>query len=81
MPLTDLNEPHVEGEDYRFWMSSTDRRILVRISREALEAVELRSGSPGFTTHRAAFAALATKKYARGDREPDGSVLLRQRDV
>lgn len=81
MQLTDLNEPYDAGEEFRFWMTDMDRRVPVRIARETLTAVEARSGASGFETHRAAFAALATKKYARGDREPDGSITLRLRDV
>lgn len=81
MPLTDLGEPHMGGEDMRFYMTDGARRVLVRVSREAVEDADGRSGIEGFGEHRAAFAALATKKYAKGDREPDGSVALRARDV
>lgn len=81
MPLTDLGEDFSGSEDIHFWMTDGARRVLVRVSREALEEVEGRSGRSGFEAHRDAFAALAGKKFAKGQQEPDGSVLLRERDV
>lgn len=81
MPLTDLGEDHLSGEEFQFHMTNGAHRILVRVTREAMEEVKGRSGTPGFEVHRSAFAALASKKFAKGQVEPDNSVLLRARDV
>lgn len=81
MPLTDLGEDWTSGHEIRFEMSDGVRRIVVRVSTQALDAVELRSGAKGFETHRPAFAALASRKFAKGQRELDGSVLLDKKDV
>lgn len=81
MPLTDLGEPHADEDEIRFRMSSGAEKITVRITRAALAAVERRSGVSGFDAHRPAFAAIASRKHARRQRESDGSVLLRDTEI
>ena len=81
MSLTDTDEAHIAGEELRFRMTDGARRVVVRISQDALDDVQARSGVTGFEAHRAAFAALATRKYAKGDREADGSIIVRPRDI
>ncbi|KQW67065.1 hypothetical protein ASE17_20370 [Phenylobacterium sp. Root77] len=81
MPLTDLGEDHLAVDDYQFTMSDGVRRVTVRVARSALKLVEARSGTLGFAAHRSAFAALAEKKFARGQGNADGSISLGDRDV
>jgi hypothetical protein len=81
MPLTDLGEDLSIGDETRFDMSDGVHRVAVRVSRQALETVEARSGAVGFEVHRPAFAALASRKFAKGRLELDGSVLLDKKDV
>lgn len=81
MPLVDLGETPEARQEIQFRMRDGERRVLVRVSKDLLADAEARSGQTGFEAHRGAFAALATKKYAKGDREPDGSVVLAGRDI
>jgi transcriptional regulator with XRE-family HTH domain len=68
-----------------FWGQDGEKRVRCRISREALDdhfsdgdRLKLEAA---FRKHRAEIGALARRKYLYGQREPDGSVLIRTGDV
>jgi transcriptional regulator with XRE-family HTH domain len=68
-----------------FWGEDGTQRVLCRISREALddhfsEGDRLRPEA-AFKAHRKEIEALARRKYLFGQREPDGSVLIRTSDI
>jgi transcriptional regulator with XRE-family HTH domain len=68
-----------------FWGRDGTQRVLCRISREALddhfsEGDRLKPEA-AFDKHRKRIEALARRKYLSGQREPDGSVLIRTDDV
>jgi len=67
-----------------FWGEAGDRRVFCLISREALDdhfsdGDRLRPDD-AFLTHREEIEAFASRKYARGQLEPDGSILIRTGD-
>lgn len=73
------------GDAIAFWGQDGDARIRCRISREALDD-HFSNGDrlkpeAAFKKHRREIEALLRRKYLYGDREPDGSVLLRTRDI
>jgi len=61
------------------------QRVLCRILREALDDHFSEDGrlrpEAAFKTHRKEIEALARRKYLSGQREPDGSVLIRTTDI
>jgi transcriptional regulator with XRE-family HTH domain len=68
-----------------FWGQEGDKRVLCRISREALEdhfsdQDRLRPDA-AFKKHRSDIEVLARRKYLLDQREPDGTVLIRTADV
>jgi hypothetical protein len=71
------------GDAITFWAQDRDTRIRCRISREALDDHfsdgDRLKPEAAFKKHRE-IEALARRKYLYGDREPDGSVLLRTLD-
>jgi transcriptional regulator with XRE-family HTH domain len=69
-----------------FWAQGDDeRRILCRISREALDDYFSNRGKlppeTAFATHRGKIEALARRKYLLGQLEPDGSISIKTDDV
>jgi transcriptional regulator with XRE-family HTH domain len=67
------------------WGEDGEARIRCRISREALDdhfsdGDRLRPEA-AFKKHRKEIEALVRRKYLYGEREPDGSVLLRTLDI
>ena len=68
-----------------FWGQDGTQRVLCRVSREALD--DHFSGGDrlkpvaAFNKHRKEIEVLARRKYLSGQREPDGSVLIRTGDV
>jgi Fic family protein len=68
-----------------FWGEHGKRRVLCVISREALEDHYSEGGrlrpDAAFRAHRAEIEAFASRKYTLGLLEPDGSVLIRTRDL
>lgn len=73
------------GDAIAFWGQDGDARIRCRISREALDD-HFSNGDrlkpeAAFRKHRREIEALLRRKYLYGDREPDGSVLLRTIDI
>lgn len=73
------------GDAIIFWGQDGDTRIRCRISREALDD-HFSNGDrlkpeAAFKRHRKEIDALARRKYLYGEREPDGSVLLRTLDI
>ncbi len=73
------------GDAITFWGQDGDKRIRCRISREALDD-HFSNGDrlkpeAAFKKHRKEIEALARRKYQYGEREPDGSVLLRTLDI
>lgn len=80
-------------EDYRygtvegvmFWGQDGEKRILCKISREALddhfsEHDRLRPEA-AFRKYRRDIEAMARRKYLLGQSEPDGTVLIRTNDL
>jgi transcriptional regulator with XRE-family HTH domain len=68
-----------------FWGNDGSARVRFRISREALddhfsEGDRLRPEA-AFTKHRRDIEGLARRKYLLGQREPDGSVLIRTTEI
>ncbi|MEJ0067386.1 MAG: DUF1488 family protein [Caulobacteraceae bacterium] len=68
-----------------FWGEDGEKRVRCLISREALEDHFSDGGrlrpDAAFRTHRAEIEAFASRKYARGQLEPDGSILIRTADL
>jgi transcriptional regulator with XRE-family HTH domain len=68
-----------------FWGQDGDSRVRCRISREALvdhfsDGGKLKPEA-AFKKYRNEIEALARKKYLLGQREPDGSILIKTLDV
>jgi transcriptional regulator with XRE-family HTH domain len=68
-----------------FWGNDGETRVRFRISREALadhfsEGDRLRPDA-AFRRHRRDIEGLARRKYFLGQREPDGSVLIRTGEI
>jgi transcriptional regulator with XRE-family HTH domain len=68
-----------------FWGQDGDARVRCRISREALDDHfsdgDKLNPEAAFKKHHKEIEALARRKYLSGQREPDGSVLLRTLDI
>jgi uncharacterized protein DUF1488 len=67
-----------------FWGEDGDKRVRGVVSREALddhfsEGGKLRPDA-AFRAHRAEIEAFASRKYALGQLEPDGSIIIRTAD-
>ena len=78
-------EHSAESEAVAFWGDDGKTRVRCRISREALDdhfsnGDRLRPEA-AFKKHRPEIEALARRKYILGEREPDGSVLIRTLDL
>jgi transcriptional regulator with XRE-family HTH domain len=72
-------------EGVSFWGHDGERRMLCRISREALddhfsERDRLRPDA-AFRKYRREVEASARRKYLLGQTEPDGSILIRTGDL
>ena len=68
-----------------FWGHDGDTRVRFRISREALadhfsESSRLRSDA-AFKKHRREIEGFARRKYLLGQKEPDGTVLIKTLDI
>jgi transcriptional regulator with XRE-family HTH domain len=68
-----------------FWGQESDKPILFRISREALEDYfsgrdQLRPEA-AFKKYRRQIESIARRKYLSNEKEPDGTVLIRGEDV
>jgi hypothetical protein len=68
-----------------FWGQDGKTRVRCRIAREALddhfsEGDRLRPKA-AFEKHREEIEALARRKYLLGQREPDGTVLVKTLDI
>jgi transcriptional regulator with XRE-family HTH domain len=78
-------EYRAESEAVTFWGEDGKTRVRCRISRKALD--DHFSNGDGlrpeaaFKKHRTEIEALARRKYILGEREPDGSVLIRTLDL
>jgi transcriptional regulator with XRE-family HTH domain len=87
--LTETTKLAFPDPDYRydsaegvtFWGQDGNVRVRVKISREALDDHFSERGrlrpEPAFEKHRGEIEAFARRKYWTGQREPDGSVLIR----
>ena len=67
-----------------FWGQDGKKRVRCIVSREALDHFSDggRFGlDAAFQSHRADIEALANRKYARGQLEPDGSIIVRTDDL
>jgi transcriptional regulator with XRE-family HTH domain len=68
-----------------FWANDGETRVRCVISREALDDHFSDNGrlrfEAAFKKYRADIEALARRKYLLGQREPDGSVLIRTGDI
>jgi len=68
-----------------FWGNDEETRVRCRILREALDDHFSDNGrlrfEAAFKKYRADIEALARRKYRLGQREPDGSVLIRTGDI
>ncbi len=76
---TEYRYDSVEG--VTFWGQDGSIRVRCKISREALddhfsERGHLRA-EPAFEKYRRDIEAVARRKYLTGQREPDGSVMIR----
>jgi transcriptional regulator with XRE-family HTH domain len=73
------------SEGVTFWGQEGKNRVRCRISREALDdhfsdRDRLRPEA-AFEKYRSDIEALARKKYLLGQREPDGSILIRTSEI
>lgn len=72
-------------EAIAFWGQDGSQRVLSRISREALDDHfsdrDRLKPEAAFKKYRKEIEALARRKYVSGQREPDGSILIRTRDI
>jgi hypothetical protein len=73
------------GDAITFWGQDGETRVRCRISREALDD-HFSNGDKlkpeaAFKRHRKEIETLVRRKYLYGQREPDGSVLLRTLDI
>ena len=68
-----------------FWGDHGKDRVRCLISREALDdhfsGGDRLKPDAAFLAHRTEIEAFASRKYARGQREPDGSIIIRTGDV
>ena len=68
-----------------FWGENGKDRVRCLISREALDDHFSERGPPkpeaAFLAHRTEIEAFASRKYARGQIEPDGSIIISTGDV
>jgi Fic family protein len=68
-----------------FWGEDGDKRVRCMISREALDDHfsdgDRLQPNAAFQAHRAEIEVFASRKYVRGQLEPDGSVLIRTGDL
>jgi len=74
-----------EFERITFWGQEEDKRILFRISREALEDFfsdrdQLRPEA-ACKKYRKQIESIARRKYLGNEEEPDGTVLIRGQDI
>jgi len=83
--FTDETFSRDPGDAIAFWGQDGETRIHCRISREALddhfsESDRLKPEA-AFKKHRKEIESLARRKYLYGERELDGSVLVRTLDI
>ena len=68
-----------------FWASDGDKRVRFRIERNMLDDHFSEGGhlrfEAAFRKHRSDIEAIARRKYQRGRREADGSVLISINDA
>ena len=73
------------GDAITFWGQDGETRIRCRISREALDDHfsdgDRLKPEAAFRKYRKEIETLVRRKYLYGEREPDGSVLLRTLDI
>jgi len=73
------------GDAIVFWGQDGEARVRCRISREALDDHfsdgDRLKPEAAFKKYRKEIEALARRKYLYGEREPDGSVLVRTLDI
>jgi transcriptional regulator with XRE-family HTH domain len=73
------------GDAITFWGQDGETRVRCRVAREALDDHFSDGGKlkpeAAFKKHRTEIEALVRRKYLYGQREPDGSVLLRTLDI
>jgi len=74
-----------DGDRVAFWGEDGKKRVLCRISRQAIEdhfsdKDRLRPKA-AFEKHQKQIKALARRKYSFGQLEPDGTVMIRNSDV
>jgi len=73
------------GDAITFWGQDGETRVRCRILREALDDHfsdgDKLKPEAAFKRHRKEIEALVRRKYLYGQREPDGSVLLRTLDI
>ena len=67
-----------------FWGEAGDKRVFCLISREALDDHysdgDRLKPDAAFLAHREEIEEFARRKFARGQLEPDGSILIRTGD-
>jgi transcriptional regulator with XRE-family HTH domain len=73
------------GDAIVFWAQDGETRVRCRISREALDdhfsGGDKLKPEAAFKKHRKDIETLARRNYLYGEREPDGSILLRTLDI
>jgi transcriptional regulator with XRE-family HTH domain len=83
--FTDLEFRADASDAIVFWGQDGETKVRCRISREALDDHFSDSGrlkpEAAFKKYRRDIEALVRRKYLSGQREPDGSVLLRTADI
>jgi transcriptional regulator with XRE-family HTH domain len=85
LEFPDAESQYDPSKGVTFWGQDGETRVRCRISREALddhfsEGDRLRPEA-AFKKHRQEIEAYVRRKYLRGQKEPDGTVLIRTGDV
>lgn len=81
LTFPDTEHRYDSAEGVTFWGQDGSIRVRCKISREALEDHFSERGrlraEPAFEKYRRDIEAVARRKYLTGQREPDGSILIR----
>lgn len=75
MALIDMKERAIESDAFRFRMVGDAGTVVVAVTRAAAQL------AGGFANNRAGFAAIAGAKHAKGDLQPNGTILIDATDL
>ncbi len=70
-----MRERAIESDAYRFRMAGHGITVVIAVTRQAAQRLG------GFPANRAQFASIAAEKHAKGELEPNGTILIDATDV